>query len=211
MEKPWKVIAAFVGVFIAGSIFGGLLAMRMNRYDLSPRRNEAPKVVVQPAAPTGAATVTANQPPQIQAATPRPAAPVAQLQLPPSMAAQAPQLMRRYVDRLSLTPEQKERINPLIQRAAADLKWQQQANLRQTGAIIQHLQEDIGKELTPVQRVRLEEMAEKQLQLIETREKQQQEQLKQQQEKARAQAQKNSSKDGPKPKPASGKAPDGGN
>lgn len=211
MEKPWKVIAAFVGVFIAGSIFGGLLALRMNRYDMTPRRNEVPKVAAQPAAPVGVATATANQPPQFQAATPRATAPVAQLQLPPSMAAQAPQLMRRYVDRLSLTPEQKERINPLIQRAAADLKWQQQANLRQTGAIIQHLQEDIGKELTQVQRVRLEEIAEKQRQLIETREKQQQEQLKQQQEKARALAQKNQPKDGAKTKPATGKTPDGGN
>lgn len=31
MEKPWKVIAAFVAVFIAGSIFGGFFALRLGR------------------------------------------------------------------------------------------------------------------------------------------------------------------------------------
>lgn len=209
MEKPWKVIAAFVGVFIAGSIFGGLLALRLSRHDLAVRRDDAPRATLQtavvPSAPTAAGQV------QNPASTPRPAAPVPQLQLPPSMAAQAPQLMRRYVDRLGLTPEQKERINPLIQRASTDLKWQQQTNLRQTGIVIQRLQEEIGKELTPVQRGKMQEMEAKQLQLIEAREKQQQEQAKQQQEKMRAQAQKSQSKDGGKTKAAAGKTPEDGN
>ncbi|MSU66184.1 MAG: hypothetical protein EXS38_08815 [Opitutus sp.] len=29
MDKPWKVILAFVGVFIAGSVFGGFFALRI--------------------------------------------------------------------------------------------------------------------------------------------------------------------------------------
>lgn len=213
MEKPWKVIAAFVGVFIAGSIFGGLLALRLSHWDLGSRKIEIPKA--QPAAANPATTGTApNQPPQITAATPRPAAsaPVPQLQLPPGMAVQAPQLMRRYVDKLNLTTEQKERINPLIQRAASDLRRQQQTNLRETGIIFQHLQEDIAKELTPAQRTRLEEMAEKQRQIIETREKQQVELAKQQQDKQRTQqGQKNPGKDGAKAKNANGKPPEDGN
>ena len=28
MEKPWKVILAFVSVFIAGAIFGGVFSLR---------------------------------------------------------------------------------------------------------------------------------------------------------------------------------------
>ena len=211
MEKPWKVIAAFVGVFIAGSIFGGLLALRLSHWDLGSRNVEIPKA--PPASVSPAPTGTApNQPPQITAATPRPAtaAPVPQLQLPPGMAVQAPQLMRRYVDKLNLTTEQKERINPLIQRAASDLRRQQQTNLRETGIIFQHLQEDISKELTPAQRTRLEEMAVKQRQIIETREKQQLELTKQ--EKLRAQqGQKNPGKDGAKAKNANGKPPEDGN
>ncbi|HEX2855474.1 MAG TPA: hypothetical protein VHO24_19725 [Opitutaceae bacterium] len=31
MQTPWKVIAAFIGVFIAGSVFGGFFALRMDR------------------------------------------------------------------------------------------------------------------------------------------------------------------------------------
>lgn len=38
MDKPWKVIAAFVGVFAFGSIFGGLLALRFFDHDQLPRR-----------------------------------------------------------------------------------------------------------------------------------------------------------------------------
>lgn len=213
MEKPWKVIAAFVGVFIAGSIFGGLLALRLSHWDRGARYVATPKA--SPASASSAQPSTApNQPPQITAATPRPAssAPVPQLQLPPGMAVQAPQLMRRYVDKLNLTTEQKERINPLIQRAASDLRRQQQTNLRETGIIFQHLQEDIAKELSPAQRTRLEEMAEKQRQIIESREKQQLELAKQQQDKQRTQqGQKNPGKDGAKAKNANGKPPEDGN
>jgi hypothetical protein len=38
MEKPWKVIAAFVGVFIAGSVFGGFFALRIGRQVIAQQR-----------------------------------------------------------------------------------------------------------------------------------------------------------------------------
>ena len=28
MDKPWKVIVAFIGVFIAGAVFGGVFSLR---------------------------------------------------------------------------------------------------------------------------------------------------------------------------------------
>jgi len=31
MEKPWKVILAFVGIFIAGAVFGGFFALRIGQ------------------------------------------------------------------------------------------------------------------------------------------------------------------------------------
>ena len=31
MDKPWKVILAFVGVFIAGSVFGGFFSLRIGQ------------------------------------------------------------------------------------------------------------------------------------------------------------------------------------
>ncbi len=121
------------------------------------------------------------------------------------MAVQAPQLMRRYVERLDLTAEQKDKVNPLLVRAAADIRRQQQTNLRETAIIIQHLQEDLAKELTPAQRVRLDEMAENQRQIIEQRERQQAEKLRNQP------GQKPPFKEGVRPKKATGKPVDDGN
>jgi hypothetical protein len=210
MEKPWKVIVAFVGVFIAGSVFGGLLALRLNQRDLAPRFSPAAVTLRSGPAPAHGQPALAPAQPQANPQVPRLTAAVPQLQLPPGMAVQAPQLMRRYVERLGLTAEQKERINPLIQRAAADLRRQQQTNFRETGIIFQHLQEDLGKELTPAQRGRLDEMAEHQRQIIEQRERQQAE--KQRAEKQRAQpGQKPAVKDGGKPRKAGGKPVDDGN
>ncbi len=47
MEKPWKVILAFVGVFIAGAVFGGFFALRIG-HQMVPR---AGKRVVPPQVP----------------------------------------------------------------------------------------------------------------------------------------------------------------
>jgi hypothetical protein len=176
MEKPWKVIAAFGGVFIAGSIFGGLLALRFSDRESSPVL--APLAISPPAQTQAQTSALGQAPAPSQSPAPLPSLPPkgpgvrvnavsAQLQLPPGMAVQAPQLMRRYVERLDLTSEQKERITPLIQRATADLRRQQQTNFRETGIIFQHLQEDLAKELTPAQRTRLDEMTERQRLLIE--------------------------------------------
>lgn len=205
MEKPWKVIVAFVGVFVAGSVFGGLLALRLNQRDLAPRFPPAaltPRPVPAPA--PGQPPLAPGQP-QANPQVPRLTAALPQMQLPPGMAVQAPQLMRRYVERLDLTAEQKERINPLILRAAADLRRQQQTNFRETGIILQHLQEDLGKQLTPAQRGRLDEMAERQRQIIEQRERQQAEKQRAQQ------GQKPAVKEGGKPRKAGGKPVDDGN
>jgi hypothetical protein len=201
MEKPWKVVVAFVGVFIAGAVFGGFFALRVNQRDVRPRFLP----IVSSPAPAG--VPPAGETPSLPkgAGGIRPNTPLPQLPLPAAMAVQAPQLMRRYVERLDLTTEQKEKINPLLVRAAADIRRQQQTNLRETAIIIQHLQEDLGKELTPVQRVRLEEMTENQRQIVEQRERQQAEKPR------NLPGQKSPFKDGVKPKKATGKPVDDGN
>jgi len=83
MDKPWKVIWAFIGVFVAGSLFGGLLALR---FDLT-RHWMAAKHAVGPAdAPVN------------------------------------PSLMQRFAKRLKLTPEQKEQLRPVMERAGEDFR-----------------------------------------------------------------------------------------
>jgi Spy/CpxP family protein refolding chaperone len=219
MEKPWKVIAAFVGVFIAGAVFGGLLSLRVSKQrqmelqqaTLVQLQNQLREQAVQPVPQTSTPTPATTPPVQGQpvAVAPKPTPPPAQ-PLPVSMAVQAPGLMRRYVDKLDLTPEQKDRIHPLIKRASQDLSRQQQTNLRETGIILQHLQEDISKELSPAQRKVIEEMAERQRVFIEQRERKQQELMRQiQAEKQEKRATGEKPKENIK-KPA-GKPPEDGN
>lgn len=42
MNKPWKVVLAFAAVFAAGSIFGGLLMMRVGQRMVEKRRSQQP-------------------------------------------------------------------------------------------------------------------------------------------------------------------------
>jgi hypothetical protein len=142
MDKPWKVVFAFVGVFIAGSVFGGFFALRIGGRVL---QMENPALRARPLDQRNAQ----QQRPLLGGLQP----------------VQAAQLMRRYAERLDLTPEQKEKINPLIQRATEDIRRQQQINLRENSIILQRLQQDLAKELTADQRVRLEKMEQRQQEL----------------------------------------------
>lgn len=128
MDRPWKVISAFVGVFIFGSIFGGLLALRVDQR--AGQRRGGPPPSQQP--PGGA----------------------------------LPGIMRHFAERLELTPEQREKIRPMVERAEADIRHLRQTSLRDTGILIKRLQEDFAGELTPVQRRKLEKMQERQREVL---------------------------------------------
>lgn len=145
MDKPWKVVFAFVGIFIAGAVFGAFFSLRIGGRILQMERPDLHGDVAGPQ---------------------NPPAPSPQQRPMMSQQWQAPQLMRRFAERLDLTPEQKERINPVIQRAAEDFRRQTQINFREHNVIMQRLQEDISKVLTPEQRVRLENMEQRQRELL---------------------------------------------
>ncbi len=55
MDKPWKVIVAFVAVFMAGSVFGGFFALRIGRQVAEQNRPGGmaanPAAFAQPAGP----------------------------------------------------------------------------------------------------------------------------------------------------------------
>ena len=127
MEKPWKVIAAFVGVFIFGSIFGGLLALRFDQRAAVRRPVQGPG-----------------------------AGPLNPL----------PGILRHLADRLDLTPEQREKFRPMVERAEEDIRRVRQNGLRETGVILRRVQGDFASELTPVQRKKLEKLQERQGELL---------------------------------------------
>lgn len=118
MQTPWKVIAAFIGVFIAGSVFGGFFALRVDRARVAPKRVEQ------------------GQP----------------------LAALSVRLWRLYVERLDLTPEQKEKLKPVIERAGEDIRRVQQSQSREMNILVERLQQDVAQVLTPEQKAKLEEM-----------------------------------------------------
>lgn len=176
MDKPWKVIAAFIGVFIAGAVFGGFFALGFGSHlSASPTPaatattapTPASAIAAVPAEPKAASapTVTGNPAPAT-APAPKPQQPRPPLLQVP-YAWQEPQLMRRYADRLDLTAEQKNKINPVIQRALEDYRRLQQTQFRETGIIVQRMQADIRKELTPDQITELDKMEQRQREIVE--------------------------------------------
>lgn len=157
MEKPWKVVLAFLSVFVAGAVFGGFFAVGFGSRWAAHNEHDT-------AADT--TTTTATVAPPQQPAAPTKASEWRPLQRLP-FAWEPKQLMRRYAERLELTPEQKERLQPVIKRAVDDYRRTQRNTFRETSLIIGRLQEDIAKELTPQQRTKLDEMRERQRELLQ--------------------------------------------
>ncbi|MDO8539363.1 MAG: hypothetical protein Q7S40_02900 [Opitutaceae bacterium] len=137
MDKPWKVVLAFVGVFIAGAIFGGAFTLRATGKHFAEQHPVKAK-----AAP--AAVTSAQQK--------APAAPQARVALA---------LMRQFTQRLSLTSSQREKIRPLVSRAAEDLERLSRENLSDTTRVMERMYVDVGEWLTPEQRDDFDEMRRK--------------------------------------------------
>jgi Spy/CpxP family protein refolding chaperone len=129
MSKPWKVILAFVSVFLAGAIFGGLLLMRF-----SPRGGNPPKR--------------------------------ASNNLPPPGGGAIPSLLRNLMARLDLTPEQKAKILPVVDRAEEDLRKVRQDSFHESGVILKRLYDELNSDLAPEQRKKLEKIQERQRELM---------------------------------------------
>jgi hypothetical protein len=173
MDQPWKVVTAFVGVFVAGAVFGGFFAV-----GVGPKLLPSAPAPIAPSAPIVTTTVTPTPAPTTaQAPKQAPnAARIPPLQVPPSL--QNPQMLRRYAERLDLTSEQKENITPRIQRATEDFRRLWVGYVRETSIIVQRLQEDIRKELTPEQIAKLDLWEQRQKELLEKSEQKKGEQKK---------------------------------
>lgn len=133
MDKPWKVIFAFICVFIAGAVFGGVFTLRS-----AGRR---PVATSQPPPP--------NRPP---GARPPQSAPPVQIQ---------PAIMRQMTQRLNLTAEQREKIKPVVARATEELQRLRRENLHDTTRVMEVMYADVAASLTSEQRSELEEMKRK--------------------------------------------------
>ena len=134
MDKPWKVIFAFICVFIAGAVFGGVFTLRS-----AGGRNVA-NFPPPPDRPPGAVQ------------RPLPSAPPVHIQ---------PAIMRQMTQRLNLTAEQRVKIKPLVARATEELQRLRRENLQDTTRVVEVMYADVSASLTPEQRSELEEMRRK--------------------------------------------------
>ena len=121
MDKSWRVILAFIGVFLAGTVSGVLVAPRIFR-QIAERR-------------------FAEGPPRPQFAG-QPAGLI---------------LIRRLTEKLELTPEQQEKIQPIEQRATEDLRRARRDAQKSTELVMDRVQVDISEVLTPDQRLKFED------------------------------------------------------
>lgn len=147
MDVPWKVIFAFIGVFVAGAIFGGVFTIGVSarRQTTQPRAAQwidrspghLPPAGVVPPAPGG--TTVAPQP------APRPN-PI------------TVQLMTQFTRRLSPTPEQRDELRKILGRAGEDLQRLRQENLADVTRVTERMYADIAGVLTLEQRSELEKM-----------------------------------------------------
>ncbi len=122
MNKTWQVVLAFLVVFVAGGAIGAVFTLRLTV-------DHKPPVPVPAADPNSTAR-----------AKPEDFGPV---------------LMRRWLlnsNQLALTPEQKEKIRPIFFDTAEDLQRAREESQHSYVLLIEHMQDEIAANLTPVQR-----------------------------------------------------------
>lgn len=146
MDIPWKVLLAFVGVFIAGAVFGGVFTVGVSarRFSGNPR----------PAADRPLTQYPAVTQPKTQVAGPH---------LPKAAASRAnpitPVLMNQFMRKLKgLSETQRESIRKTLGRAGEDLQRLRQENFADVARVTDRMFADVSSILSPEQRGELETM-----------------------------------------------------
>jgi hypothetical protein len=154
MDRPWKVIAAFIGVFMAGAVFGGLFTL-----GASARRAPVPRP---------AQVLPAPDMPRPKVAGPAAPVPVNNLPGGARNSPLTPQLMRQFTRELALSSEQREKILPIVGRAGEDFQRlrdeenrRRQENVADVARVNERMYVDVAAVLTPEQRTKLQQMRER--------------------------------------------------
>jgi hypothetical protein len=150
MDVPWKVILAFVGVFIAGAIFGGVFTIGVSarRFANVPRAGPATDrpftrlpAAKQPETTVGAGAQSSGRP-------------VSQARANPI----TPALMKQFTRRLNPSTEQEETLRKILGRAGEDYHRLRQENFAEVARVTERMYADVSGVLTLEQRSELEKM-----------------------------------------------------
>jgi uncharacterized membrane protein len=66
--------------------------------------------------------------------------------------------MKDYERKLALTPEQSEKLRPVFEQAARELREVRATSASNTVQVLRRMNEDIGRDLTPAQQARLDDL-----------------------------------------------------
>jgi hypothetical protein len=149
MDVPWKVIVAFLGVFVAGAIFGGVFTI-----GVSARRGGNALRQLPPAE-----RGIGQLPPANPVVRPQVAGPLAP-NAPPRPNAITLQLLKQFERRLgaTATAEQREEMKKILGRAGEDFHRLRSENFENVGRVTERMYADISGLLTFEQRGELEKM-----------------------------------------------------
>jgi len=146
MDKSWKVVLAFIGIFATGGVTGALLALRLAGPQAAPAMVEAPAPL--PPAPTSNQTQTPPAGVVTAPAAPPAPAPHAVVQPPEQL---GPQLFRRLTNQLGLTQDQRVKIRPIELRATEELNRLRRDSTHATQVLIDKNEDEIRDLLTSEQ------------------------------------------------------------
>ena len=113
MTKPWQVILALFGIFVAGGVAGGFVTLRFVK----------DRIVNRP--------------------------------VPEEW---APRHLKRLNERLALTPEQQEQVQPIVRRNMELLNRIRNSSMAETKLVVEGMQREIAEKLTPEQRTKFDQM-----------------------------------------------------
>lgn len=142
MDVPWKVIVAFLGVFVAGAIFGGVFTVGVNaRRGGNGGRVEKALTQMPPA----------NPGPRPQFAGPPGPNPLRNNPI-------TVQLMNQFSRKLNPTADQRDEFRKILGRAGEDMHRLRQQNVEDVGRVTERMYADVSAVLTLEQRGELEKM-----------------------------------------------------
>jgi uncharacterized membrane protein len=127
MSQQWKVLLAFTGIFVAGAVAGGIVALRVGADQAAEQIQ-----TTAPAPQTNKGTVSPENFSLVQ--------------------------MKRFIDQLSLSPAQGDKIQPIITVTGDKLKKLSQESAIATKALLEDMDKQVGALLNDAQRKKLTEI-----------------------------------------------------
>jgi len=149
MKQSWKIVVAFLVVFLAGGAIGSVFSLRYAKTQVQALQQFQP-------APLGPQEPPGQPGPQFQPGRrgQRGQQPGAQ---PENFGVQ---IMNRWMrsNQLDLTPEQRQQIRPIVNDTQESLRRLHRDDLHNGEIIIEKMQDQVAAVLTPAQRAKFDNM-----------------------------------------------------